>query len=58
MKKANFIIAYGNPVDGFFYVGPFPTAQIANEYTESELFQGYFWIIELQAPAQEENELC
>ena len=50
-----YIIAYGNPAEGFTYVGPFATFSEASEYTEDERGDSW-WIIELNAPANLDNE--
>lgn len=51
----NYAICYGNPVDGFFYVGPFEDRDVAVEYGESEWDQRDWWIVEIQPPADLES---
>ncbi len=46
------IIIFGNPVDGFEYVGPFDDAEAANEYAERYLSGGNdWWVVLLQEPS-------
>jgi hypothetical protein len=46
-----YAVAYGNPVDGFFFVGPFKGRDAAVEYGESEAIARDLWIVELTPPA-------
>ena len=46
-----YIITYGNPNDGFFYVGPFDTQEEAKAYTEAEIDRDW-WIVNLLPPAK------
>jgi hypothetical protein len=46
----SYIVAYGNPADGFFYVGPFTQRFDAVAYMESEEVQGDMWVLELLSP--------
>ena len=45
-----YAIAYGRPVDGFYFVGPFDSQADASLYAESEDTTDW-WVIELQNPA-------
>lgn len=45
-----YAIAYGSPVDGFYFVGPFDSQADASLYAESEGTTDW-WVIELQNPA-------
>jgi hypothetical protein len=49
----DYILIFGNPGDGFEYVGPFKTAAAATEYAETdrELRNGGWWVMLLQKPA-------
>lgn len=47
-----YIVAYGNPADGFFYVGPFEHRLEAAEYIEAESIRGDMWVLELLSPAE------
>ena len=50
-----YIVAYGNPADGFFYVGPFDHRLDAAAYMESEPIQRDMWILELLEPIEEQT---
>jgi len=52
----NYIVAYGNPADGFFYVGPFTQRLDAVAYMESEQVKGDMWVLELLSPDTIEEE--
>jgi hypothetical protein len=52
----NYIVAYGNPADGFFYVGPFTQRLDAVAYMESEQVSGDMWVLELLSPDTIEEE--
>jgi len=44
------ILIYGNPVDGFGYIGPFATADEAIDAAETdERIEGDWWIAPLEA---------
>lgn len=47
----NYAICYGNPVDGFFCVGPYDDRDDALRYGESELGTLNWWVIEITPPA-------
>lgn len=47
----NYAICYGNPVDGFYYVGPYSERDDAIRYGESEWDQRDWWIVEILPPA-------
>lgn len=47
MKK--YIVIYGNPGDGFHFIGPFDTIDEATEYGKDATRD--WWIAELNAPA-------
>ena len=44
------ITVFGNPVDGFAFVGPFNDADAAARYGESERYITNWWAAELYAP--------
>ncbi len=48
-----FILAYGNPADGFEYIGTFNSADEANEYAHIYAIGLDWWIIDLQKPCEE-----
>jgi hypothetical protein len=50
------VLSFGNPSDGFEYVGPFATATDAIDYAEKWIRNQEWWTILLQAPAKEEGE--
>jgi hypothetical protein len=45
------IVVYGIAIDGFFFVGPFPTAEEAVQYADSERESQDWWIAPLDSPA-------
>jgi len=47
------VLSFGNPNDGFDYVGPFATATEAIDYGEQWMPGQEWWTILLQAPAKE-----
>lgn len=47
-----YIIIYGDPKDGFVYVGPFDKFQQATEYAEAD-GKTDWWVVELETPAEE-----
>ena len=49
-----FIMIYGNPVDGCRYVGPFASRDETLRYSEIERVD--WWIAELDAPADDPKE--
>lgn len=51
-----YLIAFGNPVDGFGFIGPFDSAEDANEYAEHDrdLSCVDWWVVELIAPEPQE----
>jgi hypothetical protein len=51
MSPIQFIVIYGNPCDGFNYVGPFERRDDAVSYAEEEPYNGAWWIATLDAPA-------
>lgn len=54
-QPIQFIVIYGNPVDGFTHVGPFANRDDAVAYAEDEPYNGNWWIAMLDAPAQGES---
>jgi hypothetical protein len=52
----NYILIYGNPRDGFRFVGPFAERDDAVVYLEMEVYQENIWIAQLDAPAVDEEE--
>ena len=52
--RAKHIAIYGNPVDGFRYVGPFESKEDALTYVADEPSSDNWWVAELYAPAEEE----
>mgnify|MGYP006992527632 CR=1 FL=1 len=55
-KMNKFIAIMGNPVDGFYYVGPFDLYDDARHYVETEWDRRDWWVAELQLPASEETD--
>jgi hypothetical protein len=50
----NYIICYGNPIDGFIFIGPFEDRDDAVRYAEHHMRDGGdWWITELDEPAKE-----
>jgi hypothetical protein len=50
------IIAFGNPRDGFDYIGPFEGYDAALRYAEYELGGNDWWIVALILPASSKDE--
>ena len=50
MNEQKFIVCYGNPVDGFVFVGPFVCADDAAWYMAGEKDIGSMWVIPLNPP--------
>jgi hypothetical protein len=53
-----YVVTIGNLSDGFFIVGPFDTYADAERYVERDATPPASWrkwIMELRAPAEEEN---
>jgi hypothetical protein len=50
----NTIIVYGNPIDGFRYVGPFESRDAALHYCEDD--GGDWWLTTLEPPPEEFQE--
>ncbi len=49
-QHEQFILIYGNPIDGFSYVGPFDSRDDASQYAEDDA-PADWWIVTLDAPA-------
>jgi hypothetical protein len=49
-----YILITGDPVDGFFYYGPFDTNDDAVAYADDEQHGMDWWVAELQPPKKEE----
>jgi translation initiation factor RLI1 len=45
------IIVYGNPSDGFRFIGPFSNRERAENYLDTEISRENMWIAELDEPA-------
>ena len=52
-QPLQFIVIYGNPADGFHYVGPFASRDDAAQYAADDT-PADWWIVVLDAPAQGE----
>lgn len=50
----SFIAIYGNPCDGFRYVGPFSSYEEVSRYVESDPHTCDWWVHELDAPAEQD----
>jgi hypothetical protein len=50
-QPQQFIVIYGNPLDGFAHVGPFDSRDEATTYAESEPYNGNWFVTMLDAPA-------
>ena len=50
MEKQQFVLVYGGLVDGLFFVGPYNTAEEANEHAKSELKLMKWEVAELFMP--------
>lgn len=53
MKHA---ICMGNPVDGFYFVGPFESHDHALEYMGGEKSTENMWIVQMQEPAPADDQ--
>ena len=51
-----YAICYGNPVDGFFFVGPFDDRDDSVSYAEREHDSRDWWIVEILPPAIDDTE--
>ncbi len=51
------VFVYGNPCDGFRFVGPFEDYDAALQYGEAE-GDGDWWITELDAPAEQDPNMA
>ena len=50
----NYIICYGNPIDGLTFIGPFEDRDDAVRYAENDIRDGGdWWIAELDEPVKE-----
>lgn len=49
-QHIQFIVIYGNPVDGFVHVGPFNSRDDAAQYATEDA-PADWWIVMLDAPA-------
>lgn len=47
-----YAICYGNPVDGFTFIGPFRHRDDAVLYAERDAINGEWWIVELEQPEE------
>lgn len=45
-----FIIAYGDPIDGMSFVGPFEDDDGLDEYARDNLQDSNWWIVKLEKP--------
>jgi hypothetical protein len=50
-----YIVVYGNPADGFRHIGPFADYVDAERYMDQERSQQNLWIVELDAPAEDQG---
>jgi hypothetical protein len=50
-----FVMVYGNPVEGFRFVGPFATKAEARKYARGEPFD--VWVARLDTPTQRREEV-
>lgn len=44
-----FILCVGSPSEGFYYIGPFESADDASAYAEENI-DNYWWISKLESP--------
>lgn len=51
-KVVQHLVIFGNPVDGFTHVGPFPSIDAAVAYIDTELHQENCWTAVLHTPAE------
>ena len=51
-----YILIYGNPVDGFQVVGPFPTREAADEYRDTGPNPDRVTLTRLYAPVGADHE--
>ena len=51
----HFILCFGNPKDGFEYVGPFEVPADAQTHAEQNYGFTDWWVIQLQAPEDGDN---
>lgn len=45
------VVVSGNPFDGLRIHGPFPEAEVANEWASEELQGEEWWTVEVQQPS-------
>jgi hypothetical protein len=55
MTPEQFIIIYGNPQDGFAYIGPFNSRDEATYHADGDT-PADWWIVQLEAPAYATDE--
>lgn len=46
------VVVVGNPIDGFYIIGPFSDADIADDWAEDRTddIPGSWWVVTLQTP--------
>jgi hypothetical protein len=49
---ANYILCYGDPANGFSFIGPFTYHAEAREYAEAELHSETWWIAPIEQPEE------
>lgn len=45
-----YILIFGNPVDGFTYLGPFDSTEEANDYADDKIRRDDWWVAILDKP--------
>lgn len=52
MEHGQYIIVYGDPANGFTYIGPFEYPGDATRYAEQEIHDEYWWIAPIEQPEE------
>jgi hypothetical protein len=58
MEHKRWVACWGNPVDGFHFVGSFETAADCIQWCEESIYTDSWWFIEVLTPEEfkKENE--
>ena len=51
--KASYIIVYGDPANGFSFIGPFEYHGDARRHAEQEIQGDYWWIAPIEQPVED-----
>lgn len=58
MPDHKFAVITGNPIDGIFLYGPFPTAEAATRWAEREQGGESWWVAPIRNNAQYQRALA